>query len=129
MQRLFTWLAFLTVAAVLMLAPDQITRLADLVYSAPDVTGYSLAALTTATLIRRGVDFVGPDGVGSQLWTYTTNDDAATMIAANYFNGAADILVKYSVIDAIGVWNGTPIHKRYLVTANNGTTVTVVAIY
>lgn len=87
------------------------------------------AALTLATLVRRGVDFVLPDGKATQLFTYTSNDDNAAIVAANYFNGAVDILPKGSIIDAIIDWDGTAAHKRYFVTSNNGTVVAVSAVY
>lgn len=57
--------------------------------------------------------------------TYITNDAAAVVEAANYFNGAVSRLVKGTVITALMAFSGTPILKRYVVTSNNGVTVVI----
>ncbi len=59
------------------------------------------------------------------LWHYTTADTAVT--GAGYFNGAASMLrVNDLVITNIDTAD-TPETIFYIVTANNGTTVTVAA--
>lgn len=60
-------------------------------------------------------------------WMYATDDAAATVEAANYFNAAAGVLTKGDIILASMVRSGTPVGKSYIVTANSGTVVTVAA--
>jgi hypothetical protein len=58
--------------------------------------------------------------------TYVTPDAPAVVEAANYFNAAADRLLKHTVIKAVMTHGGaTPIFKIYIVTANTGTAVTI----
>ena len=59
------------------------------------------------------------------LWHFTTID--ASVITANYFDKAADMLRVNDLIIANVDTDGTPSTKFYVVTANNGTTVTVAA--
>ncbi|WP_336800487.1 hypothetical protein [Kaistia sp. MMO-174] len=66
-------------------------------------------------------------GAGSQrsIYHYATNDDAATVETAGYFNGLASDLVVGDVIMASLDLDGTPVFKNYMVTANTGTVVTI----
>ncbi len=59
------------------------------------------------------------------LWHYTTPDTAAAVIAANYFNNAASMLRVNDLIITNVNTGGTAATNFYVVTANNGTTVTV----
>ena len=52
--------------------------------------------------------------------------DAATVEAANYFNGNVLDLQKGDTIQATMAKGGTPVMKHYVVTANTGTVVTIV---
>lgn len=54
-----------------------------------------------------------------------TADAAAVVEAANYLNGSVKRLPKGTVIQAVMAIGGTPILKHYVVTANNGTAVTI----
>lgn len=65
------------------------------------------------------------DGSVTSHWAYDTNDAAATVEAANYFNSAVGVLSKGDTIDAVMARSGTPVRKGYVVTANSGTAVTV----
>lgn len=58
--------------------------------------------------------------------TYDTTDAAATVEAANYFLGAQAQLPKGSTINAAMALGGTPVHKTYVVTVSNATTLTIV---
>lgn len=60
-----------------------------------------------------------------QDWRLASNDDHATIIAANYFNPLAASLQVGELIFASVDLDGTPAGREYIVTANNGTTVTV----
>ena len=57
------------------------------------------------------------------LWHYTTIDSSVT--TAGYFNKAADMLRVNDLIIANVDTDGTPVTKFYIVTANDGTSVTV----
>jgi hypothetical protein len=59
------------------------------------------------------------------LWHYTTPDAAAAVIAANYFNNAASMLRVNDLIITNVNTAGVAATNFYIVTANNGTTVTV----
>ena len=59
------------------------------------------------------------------LFHYATNDTQATVAGSNYFNSAAGVLVKGSIIFVSGDLDGTPALRTYMVTANDGTTVTI----
>ena len=60
------------------------------------------------------------------LWHYVTTDAAVT--GAGYFNSAAGMLRVNDLMIANVDTDGTPVTKFYIVTANDGTTVTV-ALY
>ena len=57
------------------------------------------------------------------LWHYTTVD--ADVTTAGYFNSAAGMLRVGDLIIANVDTDGTPVNKFYVVTANDGSTVTV----
>ena len=59
------------------------------------------------------------------LWHYTTIDDAITVIAANYFNNAVDMLRVNDLIITNVDTDGTPATNFYIVTGNDGSSVTV----
>lgn len=59
------------------------------------------------------------------LAAYSTNDTAATVEGANYFNDAVTLLPLGSQIFVAGDLDGTPFQKTYVVSANDGTTVTI----
>lgn len=60
------------------------------------------------------------------LWHYTTTD--ATVASDGYFDRAADMLRVNDLIIAASDTNGSPETAFYVVTANDGTSVTI-AIY
>lgn len=62
------------------------------------------------------------------LWHYTTVDNTATIEGAGYFNNAADMLRVNDLMIINIDTDGTPATKFYIVTGNDGTTVTV-AVY
>lgn len=72
----------------------------------------------------KGATASGAGTVNSH-WTYDTADAAATVEAANYFNGNVADLQKGDTIQATMAKGGTPVMKNYVVTANSGTTVTI----
>lgn len=79
--------------------------------------------------IRRkneGVSYGGGNTV-KQLcdWDLASDDDAAAVETAGYFNSLAGTLQVGEIIDARLDLNGTPQLKTYMVTANTGTVVTV----
>jgi len=82
--------------------------------------------------IRRKDDGItyGSGSSAKQLqdWRLASNDDAATVIAANYFNPLAGIMQVGEMIDASLDLDGTPVGKKYMVTANTGTVVTIAAV-
>jgi hypothetical protein len=59
---------------------------------------------------------------------YTTDDAAATVEAAGYFNGARAFLRKGDVIIASMVNSGTPVMKQYVATAVPATGNVTVAL-
>ena len=59
------------------------------------------------------------------LWHYTTVDSAVT--GTDYFNSAAGMLRVNDLVITNLDTDGTPSTVFYIVTANNGTTVTVAA--
>ncbi len=59
------------------------------------------------------------------LWHYTTADDAVT--AGGYFNNAVNTLRVNDLIIANVDTDGTPATVFYIVTANDGSSVTVTA--
>jgi hypothetical protein len=62
------------------------------------------------------------------LWHYTTPDDAAAIGGAGYFNNAVDMLRLNDLLIINIDTDGTPSTKFYIVTANDGASVTV-AVY
>lgn len=59
------------------------------------------------------------------LWHYKTNDAAATVETANYFNSLVGEMNVGDVIWASLAQATAPIGKTYTVTANSGTVVTI----
>lgn len=59
------------------------------------------------------------------LWHYVTKDDAVT--GAGYFNNAVQMLRQNDLIIANVDTDGTPASVFYVVTGNDGTTVTIAA--
>ena len=59
---------------------------------------------------------------------YATNDTAAEVQAANFFNDSADTQKVGDVIEAIVDADGTPAFVRLRVATNDGTNVTVGAL-
>jgi hypothetical protein len=79
-------------------------------------------ALAIQALSRVGQTVVGvavgtPKAAMVAMWLYGTDDAAATVEAAGYFNGARGNLAVGDMIDASMVNGGTPVSKRYVVTA------------
>lgn len=64
----------------------------------------------------------------SSLFLYATDDAAATVEAAGYFNSARGILSKGDRIDAVMAASGTPATKSYVVTASPATGNVTVAL-
>ncbi len=62
------------------------------------------------------------------LWTYSTNDTHAQVIAAGYFNAQAPFMRPGDVILAITGIGGTPVYRNYVVTAVTATVVTITAV-
>lgn len=60
-----------------------------------------------------------------RLWGYRTNDTSAVVLGTGYFNSYAAKLVAGDLIYAHVDADGTDAYKLYVVTANDGTTVTV----
>lgn len=87
-------------------------------------------AYATEGLRRIGYGGSVGNGAGSvrSLWHYATNDAAATVEAANYFNSEAAQFTKGDVIEASMVLGGTPVTKRYIVTSATGAATVTVAI-
>lgn len=73
---------------------------------------------------------IGTSGSGANpsIWTYVTADAHATVAAANYFNSQAAFMQVGDLIDAITGFGGTPVNRRYVVTANTGSVVTITAV-
>jgi hypothetical protein len=68
------------------------------------------------------------DGSVTSSWAYDTNDTAAVVEAANYFNTAAPQFAKGDTIDAVMVRGGTPVRKSYVVTSATAAATVVVAL-
>jgi hypothetical protein len=62
------------------------------------------------------------------LWHYTTPDDSVAIGGAGYFNSAVDMLRLNDLLIINIDTDGTPSTKFYIVTANDGASVTV-AVY
>jgi hypothetical protein len=69
------------------------------------------------------------NGLNKNICKYmlATNDAAAAVEAAGYFNSMADTLVVGTQIDASLDLDGTPARKDYIVSANAGGVVTITA--
>jgi len=77
----------------------------------------------------RRISFGGSTAAGQQngLWALSTNDAAAAVDAANYFDSfAAQLKVGDLILGSLDL-DGTPVPRIYMVTANSGTVVTVSA--
>ena len=59
------------------------------------------------------------------LWHYTTTDDDVTV--SNYFDKAADMVRTGDLLIANVDTDGTPTTNFYIVTANDGSSVTIAA--
>jgi hypothetical protein len=59
------------------------------------------------------------------LWHYTTTNTAAEVVAASYFNNAVDMLRVNDLIITNVDTDGTPATNFYIVTGNDGSSVTV----
>lgn len=64
----------------------------------------------------------------ASMWLYVTDDAHATVVAANYFNAQAQFMRKGDLIDVITAFNGTPLNRRYVVTAVTASAVTIAAV-
>ena len=64
-------------------------------------------------------------GGGQTLYLYQTNDTAAQVAGANYFNDMADQLRVGDIILVAGDQDGSPVINVFAVSGNDGTTVTV----
>ena len=62
------------------------------------------------------------------LWHYTTTDDTLTIEGAGYFNSAVDMLRLNDLFIVNIDTDGTAVTKFYIVTGNDGSSVTV-AVY
>jgi len=63
-----------------------------------------------------------------RLTSYASPDNLATITAANYFNGAAALLLVGDIILIQHTTGGSTGHAIRTVTANDGTTVTISAL-
>ena len=61
------------------------------------------------------------------LWHYITTDTSATVSGAGYFDPAVDMLRENDLIIANQDTDGTPATEFYIVTGNDGSTVTITA--
>ena len=59
------------------------------------------------------------------LWHYTSVDNTATIEGAGYFNNAVDMLRVNDLLIVNIDTDGTPATKFYVVTGNDGSSVTV----
>jgi hypothetical protein len=91
-------------------------------------------ALSLKSLVRQGTAApVGlatglPRAAAVSLFTYATDDAAATVETAAYFNNARAILNVGDHIDASMVMAGTPVAKKYICTVVPKTTGNVVVV-
>lgn len=89
-------------------------------------------SLTLKSLVRLRQVTVGSAAGAAQgkqvsTWLYATDDAAATVETAGYFNNARGLLSKGDIISATMVNGGTPVLKQYVATAVPATgNVTVV---
>jgi hypothetical protein len=87
-----------------------------------------MAFNATALRVEFGTGSYGasPDGAKFfRMASYITDDVAAVVEAAGYFNAAATRLPVGSIIAAVMGMPATVKHKWYVVTVNTGTVVTV----
>ena len=73
-----------------------------------------------------GLQQVGPGGQAPRLWVYNTPDAVATVIAADYFLSAKDLLQVNDVVLMVTSNAGTPAVTFTYVNTNDGTTIDVV---
>jgi len=59
------------------------------------------------------------------VWVYTTEDTAATIDTAGYFDDVAQFVKVGDIIKANVDTDGTPAYKEFFVSSNDGTTVDV----
>ena len=59
------------------------------------------------------------------LWHYTTTDDATAIETAGHFDNAVDMLRANDLMIINLDTDGTPLTKFYIVTGNDGSSVTV----
>lgn len=78
------------------------------------------------TLALGGTIGNGPGGA-CRLHHYATNDTAAVVEAAGYFDALAASIGKGDLIIASLDVDGTPASRTYIVAANSGTAVTIAA--
>lgn len=64
-------------------------------------------------------------GDGRSIWSYRSNDTAAVIDSAGYFNNAADQLNVGDIIYVSADEDGTPAYGHMIVNANNGSVVDV----
>lgn len=62
------------------------------------------------------------------LWLYVTDDAHAAVAGAGYFNAQAQFMRKGDLIEVVTAFNGTPLNRRYMVTAVTATVVTIAAV-
>lgn len=73
-----------------------------------------------------GLYQIGPGGNAPRLWSYTTTDAIATVIAADYFLDVIGQLQVNDVLMVVSSTGGTPAVTFTYVNANDGTTIDVV---
>lgn len=130
MKMLLRSLALIGLCSAAVLATDAMTigHVQQHVHAAsivPHTLHLQVAAFVLSGLRRAAHGGVLATGSPAGLWHYMTNDDGATVIAANYFNGAAAYLGKGDVIIGSLDIDGTPTLKNFIVTSNDGSTVAV----
>lgn len=84
-------------------------------------------ALDAKFLVRQHAGMGSFPGVNPGTLDYTTDDAHATVIAANYFNDAANRMVKGDVILARCAMSGTPQLRAYIVTDISAAGVVTIA--
>jgi hypothetical protein len=73
-----------------------------------------------------GLYQIGPGGNGPRLWSYTTADAIATVVAADYFLDVIGQLQLNDVLMVVSSTGGTPAVTFTYVNANDGSTIDVV---
>lgn len=69
---------------------------------------------------------IGPGGNGPRLWSYSTADAIATVIAADYFLPVIDQLPVNDILIVVSSTGGTPAVTFTYVNQNDGTIIDVV---